>query len=147
MSITFSDKERKEYLKLEKDARVIYENVKASGTGQVSKNYLKISSALLPLRVACSGGVPEEDKLPNNAGHNTKESGKEKSASSATQSKAKKNKFITNLIFKSKFECLVKELKRIRDTEPQSKSLVFSQFFSTLQWMKQELPKHGFVSL
>lgn len=60
------------------------------------------------------------------------------------EKKAKKNVVIENLFFKSKFERLLQELKRIQETEPQSKSLVFTQFSSTLQWMKQELPKHGF---
>ena len=36
------------------------------------------------------------------------------------------------------------ELERIRDEDPSSKSLVFSQYTSTLNWLKEELPKHGF---
>ena len=47
-------------------------------------------------------------------------------------------------VFKSKLAKLLEELKRIRDTEPRAKSLVFSQFASTLSWLKEELPKHGF---
>jgi len=50
----------------------------------------------------------------------------------------------SDILFRSKFERLLRELKLIRDKEPESKSLVFSQFTSTLQWMQQELPKHGF---
>lgn len=53
--------------------------------------------------------------------------------------KKAQNKTIDDIMFKSKFKRLVEELRRIRDKEPQSKSLVFSQFFSTLQWMKQEV--------
>ncbi len=60
--------------------------------------------------------------------------------------KVKKKVIIDDLVFKTKFERLLVELKRIRDDEPDSKSLVFSQFSSTLQWiMKQELPKHGLI--
>lgn len=59
------------------------------------------------------------------------------------KSKSKK-KFINDIMFKSKFEQLIEELKTIRDNKPQSKSLIFLQYFLTLQWMKQELPKHGF---
>ena len=47
-------------------------------------------------------------------------------------------------VFDSKLNTLLSELKRISDTEPGSKSLIFSQFASTLDWLKIELPKHGF---
>ena len=47
-------------------------------------------------------------------------------------------------MFQSKFMLLLKELEKIRSNEPESKSLVFSQFTSTIQWMKKELPRHGF---
>ena len=67
-----------------------------------------------------------------------------KTMKSNAPKKAKKSRVIKDLTYKSKFKRLVQELKRIRDNEPESKSLVFSQFVSTLQWMKQELPKHGF---
>lgn len=60
------------------------------------------------------------------------------------KSKKKKDRVLSDIPFKSKFNHLLKELEKIRDNEPGSKSLVFSQFSSTLQWLKQELPKHGF---
>ena len=47
-------------------------------------------------------------------------------------------------VFKSKFKRLLSELKKIRDNEPNAKSLIFSQFKSTLDYLKEELPKHGF---
>lgn len=50
----------------------------------------------------------------------------------------------TEFIFKSKLEVLIRELQNIREKEPTSKSLVFSQFGSTLEWFQTELPKHGF---
>jgi len=60
------------------------------------------------------------------------------------KSKKKKDPILEDIPFKSKFNRLLKELETIRDDEPGSKSLVFSQFSSTLQWLKQELPKYGF---
>lgn len=47
-------------------------------------------------------------------------------------------------VFKSKFKRLLSELKKIRDNEPNAKSLIFSQFKSTLDYLKEELPKQGF---
>jgi len=47
-------------------------------------------------------------------------------------------------VFKSKFKRLLSELKKIRDNEPNAKSLIFSQFKSTLDYLKGELPKQGF---
>merc|ERR1712107_599873 len=46
--------------------------------------------------------------------------------------------------FTSKFRVLLSELESIRDSDSSSKSLVFSQFTSTLKWLQEELPKHGF---
>eukprot|EP00912_Choanoflagellata_sp_UC4_P000624 UC4_evm2s385 len=49
-----------------------------------------------------------------------------------------------NFAFTSKLEKLVKILSDIRVNNPKSKSLVFTQFSTTLQWLSQELPKKGF---
>ncbi len=87
----------------------------------------------------CKGKVGDKDKDKGKD-----KLGDEHELNSDLKPMKKKKIIIEDLMFKSKFERLVAELKRIRDEEPQSKSLVFSQFFSTLQWMKQELPKHGF---
>jgi len=70
--------------------------------------------------------------------------GNEENADCDKRKAKKKDKYIQDIPFKSKFNRLLEELKTIRDNEPEGKSLVFSQFASTLQWMKQELPKHGF---
>jgi len=61
---------------------------------------------------------------------------------SSTAAKEKNNE--GTFLFRSKYLGLVTELEKIRDTEPNSKSLVFSQFTSTLKWMQEELPKRGF---
>ena len=50
----------------------------------------------------------------------------------------------SDFVFKSKLNTLIKELQRIRDEDPTAKSLVFSQYTSTLEWLQQELPKRGF---
>ena len=224
----FAPKEREEYDKIEKIAQEFYRSLKARDPSLISKNYLKISAALIPLRLACSGGQPEEEesehgnytmKAPKTANvldvvrraselecpicldhvedaratncnpvphifcnecimgcfdqpvpscpscrnpikakelcrvnlidPTENESGKKSEVDKINliekpKGKKAKKKTIEDLLFKSKFERLVKELTHIRDKEPESKSLVFSQFFSTLQWMQQELPKHGF---
>jgi hypothetical protein len=46
-------------------------------------------------------------------------------------------------IFKSKLEVLIKELQEIRKKEPNAKSLIFSQFGSTLEWFQVEFAKYG----
>jgi len=51
---------------------------------------------------------------------------------------------LEDVYFESKFLALVEELKRVCRMEPQAKCLIFSQFTTTLNWMKKELPKHGF---
>jgi len=116
--IQFTENERKEYEQIESDALSFYITYK----GKVRGNYLKLYSALMPLQIACSGGVAED----------------------TDDEKKKKKKFTTNFPFKSKFLRLLKELEKIRTEEPGSKCLVFSRFTSTLHCMKQELPKHGF---
>jgi len=227
IEIDFTEAERKEYDKIQEKAIKLYEQVKRRGN--VSKQYLRLTSALLPLRLSCSGGQIEEgqvtrknvavDDLKGNefqhdleegtecsvclypiedpsatkcspvphifckeciqsvfagaaskpcpccrsiikasemrdvipvpdesAKDETKETSEKKPEEEKAPKKKKKNKELkdSDILFRSKFEMLLKELTRIRDEEPGSKSLVFSQFTSTLQWMKQELPKHGF---
>jgi SNF2 family DNA or RNA helicase len=88
--------------------------------------------------------------------------------------KAKKEKRFSEFAYKSKLKVLLDELKRARDEDPRckcarcvarrpsiafhrrhpfvvslvslcaAKSLVFSQFTSTLDYLQQELPNHGF---
>jgi SWI/SNF-related matrix-associated actin-dependent regulator of chromatin subfamily A3 len=217
--ITFTEKERKEYEKIEQKAKEMYDRIKRRDPTSISRNYIKISSALLPLRLACSGGDmdgSDAKKIERNSGKSTKTiditlddsemecpicldhienaratlckpvahifckdciagcfdggqsipcpscratikvddlcsvnvvdpmEGKEDACAPEPAKKTRRKGTIEDLMFKSKFKRLVVELKRIQDNEPQSKSLVFSQFASTLQWMKQELPKHGF---
>lgn len=195
---------------------------KLKARGNVNRHYLKLTSALLPLRIACSGGkldegqinrkvTPKENLTGNEYQHDFEEneecsicldsieearaticspvphifckecingvfSGaqsvpcpccrttiraadmrdvipkihneeekdekkKKKDDETVDEKKPKKKKDQalkdSDILFRSKFERLLKELQRVRDEEPGSKSLVFSQFTSTLQWMKQ----------
>jgi SWI/SNF-related matrix-associated actin-dependent regulator of chromatin subfamily A3 len=220
ITVSFNKTEREEYNKLEATAKQIYLAMKSTDVSLISKNVLKLTSALMPMRVACSGGQVEEaeskkkstksedtidddangevsdmecpicldfmvnaratrckpvahmfckvciegyfdgqhsvdcpscrnkikakELTPVNAIKNLTSNAKATESPSTEAKKVKKKVIIDNLVFKTKFERLLVELKRIRDDEPDSKSLVFSQFSSTLQWMKQELPKHGF---
>lgn len=85
--------------------------------------------------------------------------------------KAKKEKRYSEFSYKSKLKALIAELETARDEDENgklyssvrvssyfcnlshttfllphysAKSLVFSQFTSTLEWLQRELPKHGF---
>lgn len=220
IEIDFTEAERREYDRVQERAKNLYQMVKR--TGKITMQYLRLQSALLPLRLACSGGQLEEgqirgkgltqvEKLQENTLEMNLEEGTECSiclgvidqplATRCTPvshifckecingvfdgadispcpvcrtpiryselrdvvpipnrveevelntdepNPVKTKKKIldeSDVHFRSKFQRLLQELSHIRDNEPGSKSLVFSQFASTLQWMKQELPKHGF---
>lgn len=74
--------------------------------------------------------------------------------------KGKKNIRYSEFCFTSKMEKLIEQLTKIRDEEPSgtksagsakrilttsaAKSLIFSQFKSTLDWLVAKLPEHGF---
>lgn len=223
IEVEFTASERKEYDKVQENAIKLYKEVKSGGN--VTRQYLRLTSALLPLRLACSGGQLEEGQvsrkqIPANdlkgnelqldleegtecsiclhpledpfATHcapvphifckeciqgffcdiqtkpcpccravikastmrdvipvlqdSAMEGNKKIIEDATTPQKTKKKKELkeSDIFFRSKFERLKKELTRIRDEGSNQKTLVFSQFTSTLQWMKQELPKHGF---
>ena len=102
----------------------------------MSKNYLVLSQKLTPQRVACAGGHPP---LNTEAG-DVEEDGNEGETKPQKKSEVK----LSDFCFTSKLNNLIEELKRARDSDPSSKSLVFSHFYMTLDWLKKELPKHGF---
>lgn len=220
IEVEFTEAERREYDRVQENAKNLYQRVKR--TGKITMQYLRLQSALLPLRLACSGGqldegqihrkmgtqmeIMKENVLEMNLEEGTecsiclsaidqpiatkctpvshifckecingvfdgadttscpfcrtvirysemrdvvpithKEEDDEMDTDEPKPVKIKKKVLDeSDIHFRSKFERLLKELSHIRDNEPGSKSLVFSQFASTLQWMKQELPKHGF---
>ena len=130
INIEFDDDEIKEYDVIEKKAQQFYLNFRASHSTTMSSHFLKVSQKLTPLRVACSGGkYPLENETQQD------DSDEEKKPSP---------KVYSDFAFTSKFRVLLKELESIRDTDASSKSLVFSQFNSTLAYLQDELPKHGF---
>lgn len=130
INIELDDAEIKEYGVIEKKAQSFYLDFRASNSSTMSSHFLKVSQKLTPLRVACSGGkYPlENETQPINSDEEKKPS----------------PKMYSDFAFTSKFRVLLKELESIRDTDASSKSLVFSQFNSTLAYLQDELPKHGF---
>ena len=60
ITITFNNTEKEEYNKLEAAVKQIYLDMKTRDPSLISKNVLKLTSAWIPLRVACNGGQVEE---------------------------------------------------------------------------------------
>ena len=140
MEIALSSEENTQYEQLDSAAKAFYQKFKASHRGTLSSHYLLLSQKLTSMRVACSGGYyplndSGEDAEPDDDdGSDVEEK---------PRAKHKEVKY-SDFAFTSKFNVLLSELERIRDEDPSSKSLVFSQYASTLDWLKKELPKHGF---
>lgn len=61
IEIEFTAEERKRYDEIEAKAKTLYERVKSRGN--VNKQYLRLTSALLPLRLSCSGGELNEGQV------------------------------------------------------------------------------------
>lgn len=138
VEISFSSEELVHYKGMESRAKLFYETFKKCNAGNISSNYLALTSKLEPLRVACAGGfAPLDDTAVNDEG--------DKNDEDDIAARPKVNGRYANFAFTSKFNILIQELKRIRDREPASKSLVFSKYSSSLNWLQKELPKHGFT--
>jgi len=136
IEIALSSKIEKElYDVLDKNAKDFYINFKRENESDISKHYLKLSQKLTPMRVACAGGPYPlvDDESDDNMAEEVEENRKKK-----------KSVVYSSVAFKSKFKTLISELKRYRDEDASSKSLVFSQYASTLNWLKGELPNHDF---
>jgi SNF2 family DNA or RNA helicase len=136
IEISLSPAERKEYNSLDSAAKTFYTEFKSSHLHELSSHYLKLSQKLTPMRVACSGG-----RTPLGDGHTDKDEDIDEGIPAARK---KSEVQYSDFCFTAKFNVLIRELKRARDNDPTSKSLVFSQYNSTLNWLKQELPKHAF---
>ena len=135
LKIDFTEEDKKEYQTLEEKAQKFYRLFNKS---VASKAYLRIMSSLLPVRVACAGGqIPlEQDSKPS--------ANSDDSEDELDGKKPKKTVTLSDYAFKSKLDRLIKEMVAIREEDPQAKTLIFSQFTTTLQWLQQELPRHGF---
>lgn len=101
IEITLPDIERREYDKLEDDAKKFYVSFKRGHKKTLSKHYLVLSQKLTPMRVACSGGHIPEDV----------EEDEENQTKKKKKKKATKN---SNFCFTAKFKVLLKELERVR---------------------------------
>lgn len=58
--------------------------------------------------------------------------------------KAKKVVHYSEFALQSKFKVLLSLLGDARKKDPTTKTLIFSQYTSTLEWLQAELPKHGY---
>ncbi|CAJ1949444.1 unnamed protein product [Cylindrotheca closterium] len=138
IEVSLSKAERKEYDALDKAAKDFYVRFKASHAHELSKHYLLLSQKLTPQRVACSGGNPPLN--PEDGGSKNDDYDDEEDVKVQRKSEIKYSAFC----FTAKMKVLIAELKKARENDPTSKSLVFSHFNLTLKLLKEELPKHGF---
>jgi SNF2 family DNA or RNA helicase len=155
---------------METGARDAYKNLKLL-TDKIGTQFLKLTQILLPLRVACAGG---KTPLPSDSAPVEDDSDNEDEEGAGKKKHKKRIVKFSDYAFQSKLKTLIEELKRVREEDstgkkyevlPQAvhairpssqlfffvdasqcsaKSLVFSQFGSTLKWIQEELPKHGF---
>ena len=65
----------------------------------------------------------------------------EKAKASATDSEVPRP---PAYVGEAKLKCLMDELKKMQKRDPSSKALVFSQFTSTIEWLKQRLSEEGY---
>ena len=137
VEVAFTREERAEYTLLEESALAFYTSFKARYPKKVGRAFLKLSAKLKPIRIACAGGRIPLDEPDDKDGAQEDEDEEE-----ADKKKRKEIKY-SKFVFKSKFNKLIALLKDARQ-DPTAKSLVFSQFPSSLQYLQEELPKHGF---
>jgi SNF2 family DNA or RNA helicase len=146
IEVTFSSVEKKEFGELEKAAQDFYLHFRGKHVHDMSKHFLKVNAKLQPMRIASAGGkyplvdtsAPIED-----ADDDMSDDENEEDVENASKKKKKVVQY-SKFVFESKAKALIAELARIRDNEPDSKSLIFSQFTSTLEHLQELLPQHGF---
>lgn len=146
IEIGFSPSEKEEFGRLEKAAQDFYLEFRRRHIKDMSRHFLKVSSKLMPLRVASAGG---RYPLPGSSSPSIEDDDdEERDRDEVGGGGRKKSPRIpvkySDFVFESKAKVLVAELKTIRDNEPDSKSLIFSQFASTLEYLQELLPQHGF---
>lgn len=101
--------EKKELDKIDNATRLWYLNFRLKHLSKMSSHFLKVSSKLTSLRIACSGGryplldVDTDDDDNENA-------------------KQRKAPVYSNFVFESKLNTLLVHLKKYRDNEPECKS-------------------------
>lgn len=142
--VVFSKEERLEFEKIEKQTQDWYIQFRLANKNKMSKYFLKVSSRLIPLRIACSGGkypvydysdeVEEngdgdgdaEDEVDeqNVDGNDGEEGGGKKKSK-----KKSKETVYSKFSFNAKFNVLLEELQKIRDKEPDCKCFFFLVYF------------------
>lgn len=141
VEIEFDTEEKKEYAVLERAALEYYIPFRKSHRSQLGKFYQQLTAQLNPMRIASAGGrLPLDD-------HGSQSDGKDPNEEDADEPKKNKGKNVTkytDFAFSAKAKWLIEEFKRSRNEDASSKSLVFSQFGSSLKYLQEELPKHGF---
>ena len=129
--IRFTAKEKKEFDKIEKEAQDWYLKFRSVNVKKMSKYYLKVSSKLTPLRIACSGGkypiYSENDNAEDAVDEDSKgmdinmDADKNGEKKQKTKKKTTRETVYSKFVFKSKFNALLAQLKKIRDKEPNCK--------------------------
>ena len=127
--IELNPDERDAYDKYEEVARSIYAELKRQHASSLSSQYIRLLKGLDPLRILCSGG-----KVDGESYFDFKQAFAERFPSDE----------FGRFSMDSKIDHVMKELQRIRDEDPTSKSLIFTQYGSTLERLKTILPRHGF---
>lgn len=130
LMVKLSPEEKRVYYKMEKTEQDWYLNYRSRHKHDMSKHYLTVSSRLTALRDACSGGkyntgatvVPTDD-------HDTDDMDE--------KPRKKAETVLSAFSFTSKLKVLLEELERTKNVDPSSKSLVFSQYKTTLDWLKE----------
>ncbi|CAB9505789.1 regulator of chromatin subfamily A member 3-like 1 [Seminavis robusta] len=141
IEVDWDEDELEQYDVLETKALEWYTDFK-SRHSKLSKYYVRLQAKLMQTRIACAGGKYPLDDVENVEGAIEDED--EDSDEEEGKSKKKAQVKYSDFAFKSKCKRLIQELKHARDNDPTSKSLVFSQFTSSLKYLQEELPKNGF---
>ncbi|CAB9523044.1 regulator of chromatin subfamily A member 3-like 1 [Seminavis robusta] len=147
VEIDFEAGERKQYAEVENAAKTFYLDFKAKHGGTLSSHYFKLTQKLMKSRIACAGGrYPVGDAQdPKVEEEDDEDVDDDEALDNKPKKKNRKKEVVySDVAFRSKLKVLITELMRVRDDDPTSKSLVFSQFASTLQYLQSELPKAGF---
>jgi SNF2 family DNA or RNA helicase len=142
LMVKLSSDEKKAYNKMEKESQKWYLNYRSRHRHDMSKHYLTVSSRLITLRDAMSGGKYNAGTTPTAADTDVTEN--DAGEIDEEKPRRKAETVLSDFAFTSKLKVLLKELERTKNADPTSKSLVFSQYKTTLDWLKQELPKHGY---
>ena len=128
----------------------------AQGEAVARSKTLRLISLLMPTRQACSGGaiataiVPRAARSRGGGGGEDMDAEDEDGGGGDAADAARHHaaSFANASVMTSKLTHLIVALRAIRDADATSgttsKSLVFSQFGSTLRWLQHELPRHGF---